>query len=136
MKKDIEIPVVKDVYVAAVLEENQGAEDDVWDIYFINNKNEPLEGVMITSRGYMETDAGTEMLSSLLRHNVGDVPSKSAVKVEIILPQVFEIYNEYWATFFCENKLMERKFVFGPFTIDKNFLEDLPVISAKGILVK
>ena len=121
MKKDIDIPAVKDVYVAAVLEENQG-EADVWDIYLINDKNEPLEGVMITSRGYMETEAGTEMLSSTLRHKVGDVPAKSAVKVEIILPQVFEIYNEYWATFFCANKLLERKFVFGPFTIDKNFL--------------
>ena len=135
MKKDIEIPIVKDVYIAAVLED-KGSSDDVWDIYLINNKDVPLEGVMITSRGYMETDAGTEMLSSTLRHKMGDVPSKTAIKVEIILPQVFEIYNEYWATFFCENKLLERKFVFGPFTIDKNFLEELPVISEKGILVK
>ena len=87
MKKDIEIPIVKDVYVAAVLEDNKG-EGDVWDIYLINNKEVPLEGVMITSRGYMETDAGTEMLSSTLRHKVGDVPAKTAKKASTKLAMV------------------------------------------------
>lgn len=135
MKADIEIPIVKDVYVAAVCEEHS-PEDDVWDIYFINDKTEKLENVLITSRGYMETEAGMEIISSTLRHKLGEVPAKTAVKVEIILPQVFEIYNEYWATFFCENKLLERKFVFGPYTIDKNFLENIPVLAEKGILVK
>lgn len=134
MKKDIEIPTVKDVYIAAVLEQNEG-QVDAWYIYLINDKAEMIEGVMITSRGYVVTDEGTEMVSSTLRHRIKDVPCKTAVKVEMIDAQVFEIYNEYWVTFFHDNKLLDRKFTFGPHTIDANFLEPVPVLSEKGILV-
>ena len=91
---------------------------------------------MITSRGYDQTKKGLEVVSSTLRHKMGDIPFKTAVKVEMIAPEVFEIYNEYWVTFFHENRLMEKKFTFGPYTIDKEFVEDLPVIGQKGILVK
>ena len=135
MKKDIYIPEVKDVYVAAVLEEHLDG-DDVWDIYFINNKDEALEGVLVTSRGYVDSEKGIETVSSTLRHKLGNLQPKSAAKIEIIDSQVFEIYNEYWVTFFCAGKLLERKFIFGPYTIDKNFLEAVPVLTEKGILVK
>jgi len=135
MKKDIEIQEMKDVYVSAVLEQDEN-QDDAWYIYFINDKNEMLEGIIITSSGYMPTEKGKETVSSTFRHKVGDIPSKTAVKIEMIDSQVFEIYNEFWVTFFCDNRLMERKFIFGPYTIDKNFLEVVPLLDNRGILVR
>ena len=135
MKKDIKIPSVTNIYVAAVLEQNKD-QDDSWYIYLINNKNEMIEGVMITSRGYLSSEKGQEIVSSKLRHRIGNVPYKTAVKIELISPDVFEIFNEYWVTFFENNRIMEKKFTFGPHTIDKEFLEPLVVMDAKGILVK
>ena len=135
MKKDIEIQEVKDVFIAAVLEQDD-SENECWYIHFINNKNENLEGIMITSCGYIFTEKGREIVSSTFRHKIGDVLPKKSVKIEMIDSQVFEIYNEYWVSFFHDNRLMERKFIFGPYTIDKRFLEAVPVIKNKGILVR
>lgn len=135
MKKDIVIQEIRDVYIAAVLEQDIN-KNEAWYIYFINDKNEMLESSMITSRGYLLTENGKETVSSTFRHKIGDVPPKSAVKIEMIDSQVFEIYNEYWVTFFYANRLMERKFIFGPYTIDKSFLEAVPVLENKGILVR
>jgi len=135
MKKDIEIQEVKDVYIAAVLEKAEG-HNGCWYIHFINDKNKMLEGIMITSCGYLQTEKGRENVTSAFRHKVGVVPSKTAVKIEMIDSQVFEIYNEFWVTFFCDNRLMERKFTFGPFSIDENFLEAVPLLKDKGILIR
>jgi hypothetical protein len=134
MKKDIDIPEVKDVYIAAIPEGK--ADSRSWYIHVINDLPEMIEAVMITSKGYTIEGNLQKTVSSTLRHRIGSIPYKSAVKVEMIDQQVFEIYNEYWVTFFLNGKLMEKKFTFGPHTIDAEFLEDIPVHASKGILVK
>ena len=134
MKKDIEIREVKDVYIAAVLEKVEN--EDNWYVYFINDLDIMIEGVMISSKGYMPADKGIEVKSTTFRHKIGNLPAKTAVKVEMISSEVFEIYNEYWVSFFQNNKVMEKKFTFGPYTIDKDFLDKIPVMPQKGILVK
>lgn len=134
MKKDIHITEVTDVYIAAVLEKNEHNED-VWMVYLINDLGVMIEGVMVTSKGHDDLE-GKKVRTAIMRHRIGNVPYKTAVKVELIDPQVFEIFNEYWVTFFQEGKLMEKKFTFGPYTIDQEFLEDIPVLPQKGILVK
>jgi hypothetical protein len=52
------------------------------------------------------------------------------------MPEVFHLFNEYWVTFFEENTLKDRKFIFGPHTIEAAFQEDLPVVKDKGIIVR
>ncbi len=135
MKKDIEIKEVTDVYVAAILEtDSQG--EKAWYVYLINDKNHMIDGVMVTSKGYTDLNRPTELKTSIMRHAIGHVPAKTSAKIELITPEVFEIYNEYWVTFFEDHQLMEKKFIFGPHTIDENFMEALPTTSVEGILVK
>lgn len=133
MKKDIEIPEVKDVHVAAIPEKD---EPDVWNIYIINNQLEMIEGVMVTSKGYDDQVNGAKTTTSVLRHVLGDIPAKTAAKIEPITPEVFHLNNEYWITFFSGNKLMEKKFIFGSHVIDEALLEDVPVINKKGVWIK
>ena len=90
---------------------------------------------MVTSKGYNDIE-GKDLRTATMRYPLGDILAKTAVVIEQIDPQVFEIYNEFWVTFFEDGRLLERKFIFGPFTIDANFLEPIPVISQKGIPVK
>ncbi len=134
MKKDINIPVVQGIYIAAVLEFNNKQEGS-WVIYLINDLEVMIEGVMITSKGHEDME-GKVLRTASMRHRIGNLPFKTAVKVEMIDSQVFEIFNEYWVTFFQENKVMEKKFTFGPHTIDKEFLEELPVMNQKGVIIK
>lgn len=135
MKKDIEIKEVQDVYVAAILEEDSNGYP-AWYVYLINDKNHMIDGVMVTSKGYEDLNQPTHLKTSIMRHAIGHVPAKSNAKIELISPDVFTIYNEYWVTFFEENRLMEKKFIFGPHTIDKNFMDPIPTTDVGGVLVK
>lgn len=134
MKKDIQIPEVKDVHVAAVMDSLPDGSTS-WNVYIINNQNHLIEGVMITSKGYVDTANGVEVKTSVLRHMIGNVPAKTAAKVEPITDEVFEINNEYWVTFFNGKQLMEKKFIFGAFTITEALLEPVPVMEVKGVVV-
>ena len=54
MKKDIDIPEVKGVYVAAVFELNEDYNTHDWNIYIINDNKVPIETVLIIAQGYTE----------------------------------------------------------------------------------
>ena len=51
-EKDIIIPKVENVYVAAVKEYNELHRTEDWNIYIINNKSVALEMILIVSTGY------------------------------------------------------------------------------------
>jgi hypothetical protein len=91
---------------------------------------------MIQSRGYSNLDTKSGVKTATLRKVIKVLPAKSAAKLEPIMPEVFHLFNEYWVTFFEENALKDRKFIFGPHTIEAAFQEDLPVLKDKGILVR
>ena len=135
MKKDILIPEVKNVYVAAVLMTNDTG-DQQWWIHLINDSTSPIENVMIQSRGYSDLDTKSGVKTATLRKVINLLPAKSAAKLEPIMPEVFHLFNEYWVTFFEENTLKDHKFIFGPYTIEAAIKEDLPVLKDKGILVR
>ena len=135
MKKDILIPEVKNVFVAAVLITDDTG-DQQWWIHLINDNTSPLENIMIQSRGYSNLDTKSGVKTATLRKVIKVLPAKSAAKLEPIMPEVFHLFNEYWVTFFEENALKDRKFIFGPHTIEAAFQEDLPVVKDKGIIVR
>lgn len=134
MKKDIKIPEVTDVHLAVVKQKNAQQEVE-WNAYIINNKRELIEGVMITSKGYEIVGNKKVDRTSVLRHVIGNIPARTAAKIELVSPQVFEINNEYWVTFFEGNQLMEKKFTFMAHVICDELLEDLPVLNDKGVII-
>ena len=134
MKKDIQIPEVKNVHVAAV-RSTVADEGDVWNVFIVNNTNEMIDGVMVTSKGYLKNKFGQEANTSVMRHVIGNVPAKTAAKIEPISSEVFKLNNEYWITFFSSNQLMEKKFIFGSDTITPELEEDVPVMEVKGVVV-
>ena len=135
MKKDIEIPIVKDVYVAAVLMTDDTGEQQWW-VHLINDSTSPLENVMIQSRGYSDLETKGGKQTATLRKAIKVLPSQSAAKLEPIMPEVFELFNEYWVSFFEDGQMKDRKYIFGPHTIDANFCESLPILQKKGVLVR
>ena len=66
MIKDLPKNIVKDIAIAVALEK-ESAESKIWYVYLINLKNEPIENVLITSKGYGEKD-GKPVKTSTLRH--------------------------------------------------------------------
>lgn len=131
MKKDIEIPVVKDVYVAVVKEWNEEFLAQDWNSYLINDRDTPIEMVLVVTKGYDQ-----ERKTSLLRHGIGTIEPKSFAKIEMIQEELLSMNNEFAVTFFADNKLYEKKYVFRKHTINENAFQDLPIMDQRGILVK
>ena len=61
MRRDIDIPVVKDVYIAAVYELNEDYNTHDWNIYIINDGKTVIETVLIVAQGYDEKQMTSPM---------------------------------------------------------------------------
>jgi hypothetical protein len=133
MRKDIEIPVVTDVAVAIVSEVNELNEEE-WNAYIINLKAKPLEGVLVSSRGYGEINNESRKTSEL-RHFLDVLEPKSFKKIEPIMEDVFGLNNEYWVSFYLERKMFDKKFIFLAESIRKENCVTIPIINKKGVLI-
>ena len=82
MKKDLPENIVENISIAIVLE-NATPEAKNWNVYLINLKNELIETVLVSSKGYGLKE-GKNVKTSILRHSIGDVKAKSFALIEII----------------------------------------------------
>lgn len=131
MKKDIEIPEVKDVFIAAVREKHEEYGSLDWNVYLINDRAEAIEGVLIVSKGY---DGKKE--TSTMRHSITKLPPQSFAKVEFLQEDVLQLNNEFSVSFFAEGKMFHKKFVFTKNSINEKALQEVPVMQKKGVLLK
>ena len=131
MKKDIEIPEVKDVYIAAVKQYNEDFRTYDWNIYIINDTRSTLETVLIVSQGSDQKD-----VTSLMRHSLKELPSKSYAKVEFMEESVHRLNNYFYVTYFLEGKLYDKKFEFPAHSILEDNAVSLPVMSEIGVIAR
>ncbi|RDK88645.1 hypothetical protein [Marinirhabdus gelatinilytica] len=131
MKRDIEIPVVKDVYVAAVYEFNEEYNTHDWNIYLINNGNAPIDTVLVVMQGYDEKD-----MTAPMRKSIAVVPAKGFAKLEYIDESVFKLDNFFTITYFLDNKMYDKRFELPRFSITRDNAVDLPVLGEKGVLAR
>lgn len=129
MKKHIEIPEVEGVYIAAVREKNEAFRSMDWNAYLINEKNVPLEMVLIVARGYDSKDK-----TSTMRHSIKVLPARSFAKIEFLQDEVLRLNNEFSVTFFEGNRMYEKKFIFKKNSIKESAACPLPVMPSEGIL--
>jgi hypothetical protein len=134
MRKDIEIPLVTEVAVAVVNEINDLNVAE-WNVYIVNLKNKPIEGVLVSSRGYGEI-GNEKRATSELRHFLDVLEPKTFKKIEPILEDVFALTNEYWVSFYLDNKMFDKKFIFLAESIKAENCITVPVINKKGVLIK
>lgn len=131
MKKDIIIPKVSDVYVAAVQEFNADFNTYDWNVYIINDGQEPLETVLIVSQGI-----NAEKKTSLMRHSLQLLPTKSYAKVEFLEDSVLALANYFTVTYFIGDTLYDKKFEFPSESILLDNAVALPVMDAEGVLAR
>jgi hypothetical protein len=134
MKKDIVIPVVEDVWVAIVHDPIENEETE-WNAYLLNMKNEALEGVLVSSRGYSAIE-NDQRKTATFRHFLDVLSPKSFKKIEPISSEVFGLNNEYWVSFYINKKMYDKKYIFLPETIKKDYFIDIPLLNKKGVLIK
>lgn len=130
MKKDIKIPQVVDVLMAIVHEYNDDFKCYDWNAYLINQQENSLEMVMLVSKGF---DA--EKSTAVMRKTIEHLPAKSFVLIEMILEDVLQLNNEFSVTFFSNNKLFDKTYLFQKNTISERTIEMIPFLKKKGFLM-
>jgi hypothetical protein len=133
MIKDIKPPEVKDIAVAAIKEYDEN-NTMVWNIYLINLKNQSIEGVLVTSTGY-GIHEDEQVKTSTLRHFLDELKPISFQKIEPISESVFGLNNEYWVSFYINNVMYDKKFIFLAETIKEDYFTLVPVINKKGVMI-
>jgi hypothetical protein len=135
MKKDITIPEVENVFVAAVQEWSDDFMEKVWFIYLVNDSDFNLDSVMVVSKAFGTID-GEMKKTSLLRHAFVEIPAVSVVKVEMLEKSVTTLNNEFMVTFFIGNTLYDKKFTFNANSISENNVEEVPILFVDGVIVR
>lgn len=135
MKKDINPSPIKDVAVSIVKEVNE-LNQEVWNVYIINMSSEKIHQVLVSSRGYLKLESGEETKTTTLRHALGDIEAMSFAKIEPIMEDVFGLHNEFWVSFFKDNELLDKKYIFLAETIKDENLISVPILFKKGIMIK
>lgn len=129
MRKDIEIPEVEGVYVAAVYEQHPEYKTMDWNAYIINDKNIPLEMILIVSSGSNE-----KQITPAMRHSIKVLPAKYFAKIEFLQEKLLKLDNKFSVTFFAEGKMYERTFTLPKDTAKESALTEIPIMNDKGIL--
>jgi|TARA_B110000503_G_C7080259_1_gene384843 hypothetical protein len=131
MKKDLQIPLVSGVEIAMVYEYNELYKTDDWNVYIINNNNVDMEMIVIVSQGFSKTKKST-----LLRKKLDNLPANSFAKIEFVQPELFVLNNRFQVSFFENNQLKDKTFLFKQNTIKESNLRMIPEIKKRGILAK
>jgi len=131
MKKDLQIPLVSGVEIAMVYEYNELYKTDDWNVYIINNNSVDMEMIVIVSQGFSKTKKST-----LLRKKLDNLPANSFAKIEFVQPELFVLNNRFQVSFFENNQLKDKTFLFKQNTIKEGSLRMIPEIKKRGILAK
>lgn len=135
MKEGLLGPKVENVAVA-VVEEKDEHNDIMYYVYLLNLRDDIMEGIIVTSTGYGENaNTGERIRTSTLRHSLEVLLPNEAAKIEPIMEEVFGLANEYWVSFWVNEVMYDKKFVFLPETIAPSKMKLIPVLGARGVMI-
>lgn len=130
MKKDIDFSPVTGVELVITRSEKEG--EAQWDVYLINKNLIELQTVMVTSKGYGKIE-GKEKETSVLRHMIEKIEEQSYARIEPIQPELFQLNNEYWVSYYILDQIFDKKFVFVPDSIQNDNLQYIPELDLMGV---
>jgi hypothetical protein len=131
LKKDIEIPESKGIYLAAVREKNEESQSMEWNAYLINDSGTSIEMALIVAKGFDKMES-----TSTMRHSIKLLPAKSFAKIEFLQDELLRLNNQFFVTYFAGDKMYEKTFLFPKNSINEAAIKELPVIKKQGVLVK
>ncbi len=135
MKEELLGPKVENVGVAVIQSVNEEKEKE-YTVYLISLRDDIMEGIIVASTGYGEnTITGEKIKTSTLRHGIEVLLPNEIAKIEPIMPEVFGLSNEYWVSFWVEDILYDKRFVFPAESLIEENFKYLDLFKRKGVLL-
>jgi hypothetical protein len=133
MKKDLQIEEVKDIAIA-IVPDHLASESPEWSVYFLNLKEVAVSSVFINAeaRGVVN---GEEKHTAILRFFLKDVEARSYKKFELIMPDTFALNNQYWVSFYENEKIFDKKYLFAANSISQDRLVNVPLLDKPGVII-
>ncbi len=135
MKKDILDLKVEDLAVV-IAPRTEEDDEQLWDTFIINFRDEAIENVMVVSTGYGEDEKGEKRRTSTLRHFFEQISPLGMHQIEPVPTELFWMAHEYWVSFTFEGHMYDKKYVFVPGSLDKlNFMQ-IPFLDRRGVMIR
>ncbi|MFN6116958.1 MAG: hypothetical protein ACK46G_15700 [Flavobacteriales bacterium] len=134
MRKDIHEPKVEGVAMAVVRETDEEGEE-AWYVYVINQREEALENVLVSSRGYGELE-GEARKTSEMRHFLDRLEPRSWAKIERIVEDVFGLSNQYWLSYYVGREMFDKKYIFLAGSIEEGNFTTVPLLEKRGVMIQ
>jgi hypothetical protein len=136
MREELLGPKVEDVAMAVVQQYNEENEI-IYYAYLLNLREDIMEGIIVTSKGYgQNVDSGERVKTSTLRHSLEILLPNEAAKIEPLMEEVFALSNEYWVSFWVNDQLFDKKFVFLAESISEENMKKIPLLGEIGVMIK
>jgi len=133
MMKDLPRNEVTNIGIAVVLEE-ASAEAKSWSVYIINMKDQVLNNVLVSSRGFGRFHE-EQVNTSVLRHSLGTIDAGDYSLIEPIQEELFALTNEYLLSFYISDVLYDKRYVFVPESVvETNFIR-IPILKKPGVMI-
>lgn len=136
MREELLGPKVEGVAVAVV---QQIGEDNatIYNVYLINLREDIIEGIIITSEGFgVNVNTGEKVKTSSLRHCIELMLPNEAAKIEPIMEEVFGLTNQFWVSFWINDTMYDKKYIFLPETIQEKNMKLIPSMGLKGVIIE
>ena len=134
MKDELKGPKVEKVSVAIV--EIMAENEKSYYAYLLNLREDIMEGIIISSTGYGEnTKTGDRIKTSTLRHSIEVLLPNEAARIEPIMPEVFGLSNEYWVSFWVNEVMYDKRFVFPAESISEKNMQMIEILGQKGVII-
>ncbi len=117
--------------MALVPEGTSEGKSKEWYAFLLNEGKTPIETVLIVSEGYDESRK-----TSRMRHSISVLPANSYAKIELVQEDVLALNNVFFVTYFADNKLYEKRFLFSRECLSPPQLVLVPLLKKDGIFVK
>ena len=134
MKDELKGPKVEKVSVAIV--EMMVENEKSYYAYLLNLREDIMEGIIISSTGYgQNTKTGDRIKTSTLRHSIEVLLPNEAARIEPIMPEVFGLSNEYWVSFWVNEVMYDKRFVFPAESISEKNMQVIEILGQKGVII-
>ena len=133
MLKDLPKNEVTNIGIAVILEE-ESPRGKSWGVYLINMKDQDLQQVLVSSKGY-GLQKPEKINTSVLRHALGELEAGDFKLIEPLMEELFVLSNEYLLSFYLDGVLYDKKYVFVPESIvESNFIR-VPIINKPWVMI-
>ncbi|MFN5312137.1 MAG: hypothetical protein ACK5AU_06490 [Flavobacteriales bacterium] len=134
MREELLGPKVEGISLALVELPIEGAEPE-YVVYMLSSREDIIEGIIVTSTGYGLDAMGQEIKTSTLRKGIEVMLPNEAARIEPLMPDLFGLNNEFWVSFWADDVMYDKRFVFEANTIHPKKFVAIPQLKAKGIII-